>query len=145
MIVAIVFERSASMKATVVLVGGLLLLSLAVWAQDADYQGWMKANNANVASLRMNLQAKSGDAAAADAKKLQDTFAQVHAYWQKKNVSDAMQFAMDAENGFKDVGQLAAAGKFDEASAALMKTQANCAGCHMAHRERAADGSFKMK
>jgi hypothetical protein len=134
------------MKATVILVGGLLLLSLAVWAQDdAQYQSWMKSNNANVASLRMNLQAKSGDAAAADAKKLQDTFAQVHAYWQKKNVSDATQFAMDAENGFKEVGQLAAAGKFDEASAALMKTQANCGGCHMAHREKAADGSWKIK
>ena len=134
------------MKATVILVGGLLLLSLAVWAQDdAEYQSWMKSNNSNVASLRMNLAAKSGDAAAADAKKLQDTFAQVHAYWQKKNVSDAMQFAMDAENGFKEVGQLAAAGKFDEASAALMKTQANCGGCHMAHREKAADGSWKIK
>ncbi len=134
------------MKTTVILVGGLLLLSLAVWAQDdAEYQGWMKSNNANVASLRMNLAAKSGDAAAADAKKLQDTFTQVHAYWQKKDVSDATQFAMNAENGFKEVGQLAAAGKFDEASAALMKTQANCGGCHMAHREKAADGSWKIK
>lgn len=134
------------MKTTVILVGGLLLLSVAVWAQDdAEYQTWMKSNNPNVASLRMNLAAKSGDAAAADAKKLQDTFTQVHAYWQKKNVSDAMQFAMDAENGFKEVGQLAAAGKFDEASAALMKTQANCGGCHMAHREKAADGSWKIK
>ena len=134
------------MRTTVILVGGLLLLSLAVWAQDdAEYQSWMKSNNANVASLRMNLAAKSGDAAAADAKKLQDTFTQVHAYWQKKSVSDATQFAMDAENGFKEVGQLAAAGKFDEASAALMKTQANCGGCHMAHREKAADGSWKIK
>jgi hypothetical protein len=52
---------------------------------------------------------------------------------------------MDAENGFKEVAQLAAAGKFDEASAALMKTQANCGGCHMAHREKAADGSWKIK
>ena len=133
------------MRATVILVGGLLLLSLAVWAQDdAEYQSWMKSNNP-VASLRMNLMAKSGDAAAADAKKLQDTFAKVHAYWQKKNVSDATQFAMDAESGFKEVGELAAAAKFDEASAALMKTQANCGGCHMAHREKAADGSWKIK
>jgi hypothetical protein len=134
------------MRTTVILVGGLLLLSLAVWAQDdAEYQSWMKSNNANVASLRMNLAAKSGDAAAADAKKLQDTFTQVHAYWQKKSVSDATQFAMDVENGFKEVGQLAAAGKFDEASAALTKTQANCGGCHMAHREKAADGSWKIR
>lgn len=134
------------MRTTVILAGGLLLLSMAVWAQDdAQYQTWMKSNNADVASLRKNLMAKSGDAAAADAKKLQATLAEVHAYWQKKNVSDATEFAMNAENGFKEVGELAAAGKFDEASAALMKTQANCGGCHMAHREKAADGSWKIK
>jgi len=134
------------MKVSLIAVVCMLCLSVAVWAQeDADYQNWMKSNGATVASLRKNLDAKSGDAAAADAKKLQDTFVQVNAYWQKKNVSDAAKFSMDAQNGFKDVAQLAAAGKFDEASAALMKTQANCAGCHMAHRDKAADGSWKMK
>src|SRR5581483_11976798 len=134
------------MKPTVILIGGLLLLSMAVWAQDdAQYQTWMKSNNTDVASLRKNLMAKSGDAAAADAKKLQATMAEVQAYWQKKNVSDATQFATDAQNGFKEVSELAAAGKFDEATAALMKTQANCGGCHMAHREKAADGSWKIK
>jgi hypothetical protein len=134
------------MKGSLIAVVCMLFLSVAVWAQeDADYQNWMKSNGATVASLRKNLDAKSGDAAAADAKKLQDTFVQVNAYWQKKNVSDAAKFSMDAQNGFKDVAQLAAAGKFDEASAALMKTQANCAGCHMAHRDKAADGSWKMK
>lgn len=134
------------MKATLILVGGLLLLSVVVWAQDdAQYQTWMKSNNADVASLRKDLMAKSGDAAAADAKKLQATLTEVQGYWQKKNVSDATQFATDAANGFKEVGDLAAAGKFDEASTALMKTQANCGGCHMAHREKAADGSWKIK
>ena len=134
------------MKVSLIAVVCMLCLSVAVWAQeDADYQNWMKSNAATVASLRKNLDAKSGDAAAADAKKLQDTFVQVNAYWQKKNVSDAAKFSMDAQNGFKDVAQLAAAGKFDEASAALMKTQANCAGCHMAHRDKAADGYWKMK
>jgi len=134
------------MKSTVILVGGLLLISMAVWAQDdAQYQTWMKSNNADAASLRKDLMAKSGDAAAADAKKLQATLTEVQAYWQKKNFSDATQFATDAVNGFKEVGDLAAAGKFDEASAALMKAQANCGGCHMAHREKAADGSWKIK
>ena len=37
-------------------------------------------------------------------------------------------------------------GKFDDASAAAKQTaQVNCGGCHMAHREKAADGSFKIK
>jgi mono/diheme cytochrome c family protein len=124
----------------------LLCLSVALWAQvDADYQGWMKSNGATVASLRKNLDAKAGDAAAADAKTLADNFGHVHDYWQKKNVSDAVKYAGDAQSGFKDVAQLAAAGKFDDAAAALKTAQTNCAGCHMAHRDKAADGSFSIK
>lgn len=134
------------MKSSVVLVGCLLLLSAALWAQDdAQYQTWMKSNGATVASLRKNLDAKASDAAAADAKTLEENFGHVYDYWQKKNVSDAMKFAKDGQDGFKDVADLAAAGKFDEAAASLKMTQANCAGCHMAHREKAPDGSWKMK
>ena len=134
------------MRPNVYLVVCTLLLSIAVWAQnDADYQSWMKSNGAAVASLGKNLTAKAGDAAAMDAKTLQDNFTKVAAYWQSKNVSDAVKFAQDAKSGFAQVAELASAGKFDDASAAMKMTQANCAGCHMAHRERAADGSFKMK
>ena len=32
-----------------------------------------------------------------------------------------------------------------DGAAALKTVQANCAGCHMAHRDKAADGSFKIK
>ena len=56
-----------------------------------------------------------------------------------------MKFAADAQNGFKNVAQLAAAGKIDEAADATKMAQTNCAGCHMAHREKAPDGSWKMK
>ena len=85
------------------------------------------------------------DAAAADAKTLADNFGHVRDYWQQKNVADAVKFAADAQSGFKSVADLAAAGKFDDASNALKTAQMNCAGCHMAHRERTPDGTFKMK
>ncbi len=134
------------MKRVLILTACLLSLGVAAWAQvDAEYQTWMKNNAAAVASLRKNLDAKSGDAAAADAKTLQDDFGHVYEYWKKKNVSDAMKFAMDGQDDFKQVAELAAAGKFDEASAELKTAQATCGGCHMAHREKAADGSWTMK
>jgi mono/diheme cytochrome c family protein len=121
-------------------------VATAAWAQsDADYQTWMKSNAAAVASLNKNLTAKAGDAAAMDAKTLQDNFTKVAAYWQGKNVADAIKFAQDAKAGFGQVADLAAAGKFDDAAAAMKTAQANCAGCHMAHRERSPDGTFKMK
>jgi hypothetical protein len=111
---------------------------------DADYQGWMKSVGATVGSLRKNLEAKNGDAASADAKKLQEIFGHVHDYWLKKNVSDATKFASDAGEGFGTLADQAAAGKFADASATLKTTSANCGGCHAAHREKTADG-FKIK
>ncbi len=134
------------MKSIMGLVVCTLLLGVAVWAQsDADYQSWMKSNGAAAASLGKNLTAKAGDAAAMDAKTLQDNMTKVAAYWQAKNVSDAVKFAQDAKSGFAQVAALASAGKFDDATAAMKMAQTSCGGCHMAHRERAADGTFSMK
>lgn len=134
------------MKSLLSLVVCTLLLGVVAWAQsDADYQSLMKSTGATAASLNKNLTAKAGDASAMDAKTLQDNMTKVAAYWQAKNVSDAVMFAQDAKSGFAQVAELASAGKFDEASAAMKMTQTNCAGCHMAHRERQPDGSFKMK
>jgi hypothetical protein len=135
------------MRPALGLVVGTLLLGVAVWAQSAEteYQSWMKSNNAVVSDLSKNLAAKAGDAAAMDARTLQENMAKVMIFWQSRNVSDAARFALDTKYGFAQVALLASQGNFDDASAALKMTQANCAGCHMAHRERAADGSFKIK
>jgi hypothetical protein len=119
---------------------GMMLL-----AQDeAEYPAWMKTISATASSLRTKLEAKSPDAAA-DARKLEEAFTQVHSFWQQRNVADATDFAMKAKTGFGQVAQLAAEGKFEEASAAMREAQSNCMGCHQAHRERAPDGSWKIK
>ena len=134
------------MKRTMLLLACLLAFSIAGIAQeDEDYETWMETASATVPNLRKNLEAKSGDAAASDAKKLQEVFAQVHAFWQKKNVADAMQFAMDAQTNFGAAAELASAGKFEEATAAVNRAQSNCNGCHSAHRERTPDGKWRMK
>lgn len=121
-------------------------LAVAVFAQaDGDYQGWMKTIGGAMGSLRKNLDAKNGEAASADAKRIEDAFAKVHDFWQKKSVDNAMMFAMDAGNGFREVAEEAAAGKFEDASATLKKASASCGGCHTAHREKSTDGAWKIK
>jgi len=133
-------QRSLSLAACVIALGTAAL------AQDAaDYQNWMKTAGGTAGSLRKNLEAKNGDAATADAKKLADIFSQVHDFWHKKGVDDAMMTAMDASAKFKEVGEFASAGKFDDAGAALKKAMSACGTCHTAHREKAADGSWKIK
>jgi hypothetical protein len=56
-----------------------------------------------------------------------------------------MKFAMDAGNGFREVAEHSSAGEFEDASASLEKVLTTCAGCHTAHREKAEDGSWKIK
>jgi mono/diheme cytochrome c family protein len=126
----------------------LLLLGTVLRAADddfAEYQGWMKSNAATAGDLNKSLAAKDGAMAHMDVRKLQENLAMVMAYWQSREVNDAVKYALDGTYGLAQVDVLAGQGKFDEAAAALKMTQANCAGCHMAHREKAADGSFKIK
>ena len=110
-----------------------------------EYQEWMKDIGSTCGSLKKNLDAKNGKAAAADAKKLHSDFAQVHMFFEKKNSDDAMKFAMAASDGFNKIAMQSSAGKFEEAAATFNTTTANCGGCHSAHREKAADGTFKIK
>ena len=134
------------MKRTLFLTACFAGLVLTVCGQsEADYQKWMKTVGATSGSLRKNLDAKNGDAASADAKKLKEVFEQVHIFWNKKNVDDAMMSAMQASTAFGDLASQAAAGKFDDAAATLKKATVTCGGCHAAHREKAADGSWKIK
>jgi len=129
-----------------VLIAICLLVAVVAWGQDeGEYRTWMQTAGGTVGSLKKNLDAKNGPAAAADARKLQEVFNHVHEFWQTKNSEDAMKFAMGASEGFGKIAGQASAGKFDEASAAFKEATANCGGCHSAHREKAADGSFRIK
>lgn len=125
-----------------------ILIGTVLCAADddfAEYQSWMKSNAATVADLSKNLTAKDASAAHMDVRKLQENLAMVMAYWQAREVNDGVKFALDGTYGLAQVDVLASQGKFDDAAAALKTAQANCAGCHMAHRDKAADGSFKIK
>src|SRR5437879_7862319 len=128
----------------------LLAAAVVVWAQAektdfAEYQGWMKSNAATVAELSKNLTAKDGAPAHTGVRKLQENLAMVMAYWQSRNTNDGVRFALDATYGLAQVDVLIAQHKFDEAAAALKTAQASCGSCHMAHRDKAPDGSFKIK
>ncbi len=132
---------------------GYVLSSIAVVAvagialaqSDSDYQGWMKSNAATMGSLNKNIAAKNGEAAAADAAKLQSNFEQIENFWKARGgADDAVNFAMKGHMAAGAVAKDASAGNFDQAAANVKMMQANCGGCHMAHRE-GSPGAFKIK
>ncbi len=129
-----------------VFVGIAALLAAAVlFAQsDSDYQGYMKTVAATNGSLQKNIAAKDASAVAADANKLQDTFKQVEAFWQKRNTADAVGFAKQAQNIAATIAADASANNMDKAGADAKSIGAVCGGCHMAHRDKT-DAGFKIK
>jgi cytochrome c556 len=126
--------------------GCLWAVGSMLWAQpdDAKYRELMKQIGPATGALNKKIAAKDGTAAE-DAKKLHALFGDVQSFWKARNAADATTFAGDAAAGFGSVGELAMSGKWDDAAASLKKTTANCGGCHTAHREKAADGSWKIK
>ena len=125
---------------TVVLSAAVLLAQ-----SDSDYQGWMKSTAANMGSLNKNIAAKDGAGAASDAQKIEATFKQVGEFWTKRGgADDAVNFAMKGQMAAAAVAKAATAGNLDEAGAQVKNLQANCGGCHMAHRD-GTPGSFKIK
>jgi cytochrome c556 len=132
-------------KMYVLAIATALVVVGALAQSENDYQAWMKSNPVNMGSLNKNIAAKDGAAAAADAQKLEATFKQVEDFWKKRGgADDAVNFAMKAQMAAAAVAKDASGGNFDQATADVKSLQANCGGCHMAHREGAA-GSFKMK
>jgi cytochrome c556 len=122
-----------------------LVMDGALAQSDSDYQAWMKSNGAIMGSLNKKIAAKDGAGAAADAEKLEATFKQVEEFWKKRGgADDAVNFAMKGQMAAASIAKDASAGNFDQAAADVKSLQANCGGCHMAHRE-GTPGSFKIK
>jgi mono/diheme cytochrome c family protein len=103
---------------------------------DDEYKMQMQSIGANVTAVR---DAADNAAAAPAAKKLEDTFDKVAAYWKAKNTADAVTFAETA----RDAAKAIADGQGDKA-ANLMKLQQQCGACHMAHRG-GGRGAFTFK
>lgn len=103
------------------------VIALPLRAQDdRQFQQWMRSMFPSIGAIRNS---PDNAAAAAAATKLADTFDKVAAYWTSKQSPDALGFAEAARQAARAI----AAGAGDK-TANLRIIQAQCMGCHMAHR-----------
>ena len=136
------------MKAMKFVLAGCLATAIAatLWAEvDADYQAAMKGAAGAVGRLKKDIDAKSAPDAAKDAQEVADNFRKMGGYWKAHSVDDAMQLCKEGRAAAVAVSKAAAAGNMDEAAAQFKTLTGTCAGCHHAHRDKAADGSYSIK
>jgi hypothetical protein len=121
------------------------LASFALLAQsDAEYQGYMKSVASSNGKFQKGIMAKDAGVVTAEGMILETVFKQVEAFWQKRGVTDAANFAKQAHMAAAAASKAASAGNFDQAAAEGKNLTATCGGCHMAHREKG-DSGFKIK
>src|ERR1700722_5196792 len=136
------------MKAMKCVLAGCLAAAIAatLWAEvDADYQAAMKGAAGAFGRLKKDIDAKAADDAAKDATEVAQNYRKMGAYWKAHSADDAMQLCKDGFAAATAVSKAATAGNMDEAAAQFKNVAGTCAGCHKAHRDKAADGSYSIK
>jgi cytochrome c556 len=121
-----------------------LTVQAAIMSEE-DYSKTMKqVAQQNMALGKSVASASETDVAAASAR-LETLFKDVQAYWESKKVDDASGFAKNAVAAAHAMSTAAAAHDMAAAAAAATTLRAQCASCHMAHREQQPDKTYKMK
>ena len=133
------------MRLICILAGTVAMVAGILFAQsDPAYRSWMKTVAATNQSLQKNLAAKNASGVSEDATKLANTFKEVEGFWQKRNTTDAVNIAKQAQTAAAAVSKDATSGNMEQAATDAKTLAAACGECHMAHREKA-DSGFKIK
>jgi len=97
-----------------------------------------------LAALRAAVDGSKAEDATKNAAVLKQGFTDIEAFWKPKK-ADAAQWAHEARVKVEGIQAAIAAGKWDDAKAAVPAVQQVCGTCHNTYRERFDDGSFRIK
>ena len=114
-------------------------------AQDeANFQKEMKAINEHASVIR-KLAARTDADAAPNAEKLAVLYGNMKTFWQSRNVDDAAKWSEDGRVAALALAAAAKAGDSAKAEESWKALGGTCRSCHTAHREKLADGTYKIK
>ena len=112
---------------------------------EKEHEAAMKSAGATMGHLRKSLEAKAADDIATDASKLEAIFLLSEKFWKERKTDDAVKWSQDALAASKELSAAAKANDMDKAATAAKAVGATCMACHTAHREKLAEGGYKIK
>jgi cytochrome c556 len=128
-----------------ILLTGVLAATASYAQQKRPYNELMKDVASTYASVKKNLDANVGPAAAADAAKLQTLFKETEDFWSQFKTKDALDAAKGAQDAAAAIGAAAKANNIQKAQTSYNGVGKFCAACHASHREQMPDKSYKIK
>ena len=125
---------------------GLVLVMSDVRAQSkVDLDATMKKVGPAFAAVRKGMDAMDATTTKAQSETLEKLFDDVEDFFESRGKHDAHQWASDAKKLADAIDKAAGDSKWDEVKASVGNLQKTCATCHGTYREKAEDGTFRMK
>lgn len=112
---------------------------------DADYDKIMKEVGATVALLRKSMEGQNAEMAKQQADKLEMLFEDADDFWNARNVDEAQDLADDAAEHADHIEDAADEKDFAKAAEHMKLLTGTCAACHGKYRDKAPDGSYRIK
>jgi cytochrome c556 len=112
---------------------------------EADFDAMMKRVGPAFGGLRKSLEGSSAQMAAENAAVLRQAFTETNAFWAARGKADAAEWATEAGKVVEALDAQAKAGNWEAAKATAGDLQGFCAKCHGAYRDKAEDGTWRIK
>jgi cytochrome c556 len=136
----------------IVLVATVLALGFAVagagvaaQSKEVDLDATMKKVGPAFAALRKSIESMDANLAKQNTAVLKTAFADAESFFEAKDKHDAHQWASDALKAVETIDTNVAAAKWDDVKASAGNLGKVCQTCHTAYREKAEDGTYRMK
>jgi cytochrome c556 len=122
-----------------------LAAGLAVVAEEnTEFVGWMKATKTATDDLK-KMEQKTGEQAVRRAEKIGSAYENMIAYWRQRNATDAVKLSEEGKAAALELATSAYSGNAEKAKASLEAVNNTCKSCHDAHREKIAEGKYRIK
>ncbi|MBI3680097.1 MAG: cytochrome c [Acidobacteria bacterium] len=127
------------------LAGVAIFAMLALAMDEKEYSKKMKAAGDHMGALRKSFQASSLPDVARHAKAMAEALEGTDGFWIEMKRQDALNWSKEGLVAVKELVQAAEAGHADQAKGAMSKLGGSCKSCHDVHREKLADGTYRIK
>ena len=125
---------------------------LLIWAvcgiaaaeEYTEFTAWMKSTGSAFHAVE-KLNPKTGTEAVGNAEQLGKVYENMIAFWRQRNAADAVKWSEEGKAASTQLASAAHSGDAEAASAAFKALGGTCRSCHQAHREKTADGKYKIK
>jgi cytochrome c556 len=91
------------------------------------------------------MEQKTGEQAVRRAERLGTVYESMIGYWRQRNAHDAVKWSEEGKAASMQLASAAYSGDAEKAKAALDAVNNGCKSCHDAHREKVAEGKYRIK